>query len=225
MPGDNLKLADEFAFDYDSTITEETWIGPQVIFTMLNAFLQTKSKILDLGIGTGASSLPLKKAGHLITGLDGSEKMLEVCKTKNIAEELLLQDLENPPYPVGNQSFDAVISNGVFHLLHPLVSVIEEVKRVLKPGGYFVFTFEKEAGLEESVEIVHGIWEKKTKTGVYTYKHSTDYIFRKLRENLFEPVFQTEFLGYVNKELEKEFYFIAIAAQLKPDYTRSGFEQ
>jgi len=221
MPGDNLKLANEFAFDYDSTITEENWIGPQVIFTMLNSFLQPKSSILDLGIGTGASSLPLKKEGHFITGLDGSEQMLEVCKTKNIARDLILHDLENPPYPLGNQSFDAVISNGVFHLIHPILPVFVEVKRVLKPGGYFVFTFEKEADLEESTEIESGIWEKKTKTGVLTYKHSTDYIFSKLKENHFEPIFQSEFLGFINKELQQEFYFIAIAAQLKPNHSNS----
>lgn len=215
MPGDNLKLANDFAFDYDSTISDETWIGPQVILMMLDNLLLEPSKILDLGIGTGASSKPLKKEGHFITGIDGSEKMLEVCKEKKIAEELILHDLESPPFPLKNNTFDAAISNGVFHLIHPILHVIEEVKRIVKPGGYFVFTFEKESHLDESNEIEPGIWEKKTKTGVLTYKHSTDYIFSKLRENDFEPLLQTEFLGYVNKELQREFYFIAIAAQLK----------
>ena len=214
VPGDNLKLADYFAADYDSSITDETWIGPHVIHLMLNSLLQAKSKILDLGIGTGASSKPLKKEGHIITGIDGSEKMLEVCKSKNIAEELILQDLEITPFPLTDNLFDAIISNGVFHLVHPILPVIEEAKRLLIPGGYFVFTFEKESDLEESNEIEPGIWEKKTKTGVLTYKHSTGYIFSKLRENNFDPLLQTEFLGYVNKELEKEFYFIAIAAKL-----------
>ncbi len=162
---------------------------------MINPFLQPKSKILDLGIGTGASSIPLKNEGHLITGIDGSEKMLEVCKSKNIAEELILHDLEKLPFPVNNKMFDAVISNGVFHLIHPLIPVFDEVKRILQPNGYFVFTFEKATDLEGSVEIEHGIWEKKTKTGVLTYKHSTEFIFGKLREKQFELIFQTEFTG------------------------------
>ena len=215
MPGDNLKLANDFAFDYDSTISDETWIGPKVILMMLDSLLQLPAKILDLGIGTGASSIRLKKEGHLITGIDGSEKMLEVCRQKNIAEELILFDLESPPFPLKNNTFDAAVSNGVFHLIHPILPVIEEVKRIIKPGGYFVFTFEKESHLEESKEIEPGIWEKKTKTGVLTYKHSSEYIFTKLQENNFEPLLQTEFLGYVNKEFEQEFYFMAIAAQLR----------
>lgn len=218
MPGDNLKLANLFASEYDNTINDENWIGPQIIFLELNPFLQPKSKILDLGIGTGASSVLFKNAGHQITGIDGSEEMLKICDTKNIAEKLILHDLEKLPYPLNNNSFHAVISNGVFHLTHPGLPAIEEAKRLLKPKGYFVFTFEKDSDLEDSTEIQTGIWEKMTKTGVLTYKHSTNYIFDVLRRNSFEIIFQTEFLAFVNKEIEKEFYFIALVAKLnQPD--------
>ena len=215
MPGDNLKLADDYALDYDKTITEENWIGPQILFLELNQFLSPNSKILDLGIGTGASSLLFKNEGHVITGIDGSEKMLEICKSKNIAEKLILQDLENPPFELDDNLFHAVISNGVFHLIHPVSTLIAEVKRLLKPNGYFVFTFEKTSDLEESTEIEPGIWEKKTKTGVLTYKHSIEYMYDTLRKNTFEPLLQAEFLAFENKQLQKEFYFIAVAAQLK----------
>ncbi len=215
MPGDNLKLADEFAADYDTTINSESWIGPQVIFLMLNELLKSQSKILDLGIGTGASSLLFHNEGHLITGIDGSKEMLEICRAKNITEDLLVYDLEKTPFPINDKLFDAVISNAVFHLIHPIKPLFKEVKRLLEPSGYFVFTFEKTTDLEESKEIESGIWEKKTKTGVLTYKQSVDYIFKLLKENQFEPLLQTDFLAYVNKELRKEFYFTAIAARLQ----------
>ena len=214
MPGDNLKLANDFAADYDKTINSENWIGPDVILIQLNPFIQPKSKILDLGIGTGAGSIAFKREGHSITGIDGAEKMLEICKAKEIADDLILHDLEKTPYPLNDSLFDAVISNGVFHLIHPISPVFKEVKRLLKPRGFFVFTFEKDSELESSTEIEPGIWEKKTATGVLTYKHSTDYIFRKLKEYNFEPQLQTEFLAFENKELQKEFYFTAVAAQI-----------
>ena len=214
MPGENLKLADEFAADYDNTINND-WVGPRVIFIMLNELLPPKSKILDLGIGTGASSLLFYNEGHLITGIEGSEKMLEICRAKNIAEKLLLHDLEKPSFKLNDKFFDAVISNGVFHLIYPIEPLFVEVKRILSNNGYFVFTFEKTTGLEGSTEIEPDVWEKKTKTGVLTYKYSADYIFRILKENNFEPILQTEFLAFVNKDLEKEFYFTAIAAKLQ----------
>lgn len=215
MAGDNLKLADEFAADYDNTINSDNWIGPQVIFMMINELIKTESKILDLGIGTGASSQLLSNSGHKITGIDGSKKMLEICHSKNITENLLLHDLENPPFPFEDKSFDAIISNGVFHLIHPIYPLFKETKRILTSGGYFVFTFEKTSELEGSKEIEPEIWEKETKTGVLTYKHSTNYIFSILKENDFEPILQTEFLAFSNNEIQKEFYFTAIAAKLQ----------
>lgn len=215
MPGNNLKLADKFAIDYDNSINSENWIGPQILYLLLNERLQPKSKIVDLGIGTGASSQLFNYDGHLITGVDGSEKMLDVCRAKNMAEDLLLHDIEKTPFPIKDKIFDAVISNGVFHLIHPIKPIFKEVKRILSPGGYFAFTFEKTTALEDSTEIELDIWEKETKTGVLTYKHSIDYIFRILKENDFEPILQTEFLAFVDNEIQKEFYFTAIAAKLQ----------
>ncbi|MBN2637228.1 MAG: class I SAM-dependent methyltransferase [Prolixibacteraceae bacterium] len=215
MPGNNLKLADKYAVDYDNSITNDNWIGPQILYLLLNERLQPKSKIVDLGIGTGASSRLFQLDGHLITGIDGSEKMLEICRAKNIAENLLMHDLETPPFPIKDKVFNAAISNGVFHLVHPIKPIFKEVKRILVPGGYFAFTFEKTTALEDSTEIEPDIWQKKTKTGVLTYKHSTDYIFSILKENDFEPILQTEFLAFSNNEIQKEFYFTAIAAKLQ----------
>ena len=54
-----------------------------------------------------------------------------------------------------------------------------------------------------------------TKTGVLTYKHSLEYIFRILKQNNFESILQAEFLGYINQELQKESYFTAIVAKLR----------
>jgi predicted TPR repeat methyltransferase len=215
MPGENLKLADEFAAVYDNTINSENWVGPQVIYMMLNGLLHPNSEILDLGIGTGTSSLLFYKDGHKITGIDGSGKMLEICRSKNITEKLLSHDLEKPPFQLKDKLFHAILSNGVFHLIHPLFPLFKEVRRLLIPDGYFVFTFEKTTDIEDYTQIEPEIWEKKTKTGVLTYKYSVDYIFKILKENKFEPLLQTEFLAYKNEELQKEFYFTAIAAKLQ----------
>lgn len=220
MPGDNLKLANDFATEYDKSITENNWIGPEVLYQILNPFLERYSNILDLGIGTGASSVPFKNEGHQITGIDGAEKMLEHCKAKNIAKQLILHDLEQPPFPIKQDSFQAVISNGVFHLVYPFSPIFTEVKRLLIPGGYFAFTYEKNTELENSLEIESGIWEKKTKTGVLTYKFSPDFISEQLQKNDFEIIFQTNFLAFVNKQLQKDFYFTALLARLKPNRNR-----
>ena len=156
MPGENLKYADDFANDYDNSILHQNWNGPTLIFDLVNPLLKSEATILDLGIGTGESSLLFQKAKHKISGIDGSANMLKQCRKKNIGSAHFQHNLEELPYPLITNQFDAVISNGVFHLIHPLHPVFSEVKRTLKPKGIFAFTYENTDKLSESTEIENG---------------------------------------------------------------------
>lgn len=215
MQKNNLKFANEFAADYDNSILQNNWIGPEVIFNSINNLLKSNANILDLGIGTGESSLPFQKAGHSITGIDGSANMLEQCRKKKIGSALILHNLEEMSFPIKDKLFDAIISNGVFHLIHPLKPIFSEVKRLLKPDGIFAFTFEGTKNISGSKEIENGIWEKKTETGVFTYKHSPFFIQKILLENNFAVISKNQFLAFKNKKSQTEFYFNAIVAQLQ----------
>ena len=216
MPGKNLQLADDFAADYDASVLQNNWIGPQVLFELLEGELHTPSQVLDFGIGTGESARRFSEAGHAITGIDGSEKMLNQCRNKNIGDRLICHDLEQVPYPLENK-FDAIISNGVFHLINPIKPIFNEVKRLMKPNAVFAFTFEEAGNIEKSVEIESGVWEKETETGVFTYKHSLNYIHHLLAENNFTIVQQKQFLAFQNKKSNIDFYFTLIVARLQPN--------
>lgn len=216
MPGKNLQLADDFAADYDSSVLQNNWIGPKLLFELVEGELNTSSQILDLGIGTGESARRFVEAGHEVTGLDGSEKMLEQCRNKNISERLICQDLEQTPYTLDNK-FDAIISNGVFHLINPLKPLFDEVNSLLHPGGLFAFTFEEAGNIEKSIEIETGVWEMKTESGVLTYKHSLNYIQHLLAENNFTVLQQKQFLAFRNKKSNTDFNFTLIVARLQPN--------
>jgi len=95
MPGINLKLADEFAVEYDNSVLRQNWRGPEILFNLVIDFIKPCSKILDLGIGTGESSVRFRNEGHKIIGVDGSVNMITECKKKEIVAELVLHDLEN----------------------------------------------------------------------------------------------------------------------------------
>ena len=213
MPGINLKLADDFAAGYDKSVLENRWNGPEMVFNAVKEKLKPKSKILDLGIGTGESSVRFQQAGHSIIGLDGSKEMLLKCKEKAIGAELIQHDLEKTPFPFSNNQFDAVISNGVFHLIQPVYPVFSEVNRLLKPKELFAFTFEDDKEPNEYLQLEPGIWELKTKSGVLTYKYSEKYIAEILHRNHFEILHKSRFLAYKNKELGKDYYFTLIVAK------------
>ncbi|NOR75212.1 MAG: methyltransferase domain-containing protein [Draconibacterium sp.] len=215
MPLSNLELVNEFAKDYDKNILKNIWNGPQVIFDETREFISSGNLILDLGIGTGESSKRFQEANCIIIGLDGSPKMLELCKAKNIGKKLVLQNLEETPFPLKTDAFNGIISNGVFHLTNPIKPIFSEAKRILKSKGIFAFSFENSDDVSSYCEIEKGVWMMKAESGVFTYKYSEQYIVELLNQNNFTVHTHKQFLAYVDNELQKETFFTIIVAQLK----------
>ena len=103
----------------------------------------TPQFILDAGTGTGAAIPPLfkkyKKAQ--LVALDLSEEMLKQAgRHGNIlrSPHLVCADIENLPF--ADNVFDLVFSSLSMQWCNDLGAALREAKRVLKPGGLFVFT-------------------------------------------------------------------------------------
>lgn len=94
-------------------------------------------QILDAGCGPGFFSVLLSKAGHEVTGIDGSEGMLEHAranaKAYGATPKLLQGDFGALPFP--DATFDLVVSRNVTHIIREHLKVYAEWLRVLKPGG------------------------------------------------------------------------------------------
>ncbi|WP_456420530.1 class I SAM-dependent methyltransferase [Thermococcus sp.] len=105
----------------------EKWL----IFSMM----RTKSgKALDLGCGTGNYTLELKKRGFDVIGLDASEGMLRIARSKGL--NCIRGNAYSLPFP--EESFDLVLSVTMFEFIHEPEKVLAEIHRVLKPGGEVV---------------------------------------------------------------------------------------
>lgn len=96
------------------------------------------AKVLDLCCGTGDLSKIVKKQSPtaLVTGIDFSDRMISIAKTRGQEVEFLQGDVTNLPYP--DESFDfAIMGFGLRNILNA-EKAIEEVYRILKSGGYFL---------------------------------------------------------------------------------------
>ena len=102
-----------------------------------------KIQNLDVACGTGDLSIELLRRGFSVTGIDLSEEMLEIAKQKTASANFQLSiinfqlaNAEALPFP--DDSFDAVTcAFGIRNFVH-LEKGLEEMTRVLKPGGRMV---------------------------------------------------------------------------------------
>lgn len=131
------------AFDQQAATYDQDMKG-QHARSMYPILLEKLSDIsyhsaLDLGCGTGEMLKMIldRSARKILTGIDLSEKMLEVAKGKlKDKVKLVLADSEHLPFP--DETFDVVYCNDSFHHYPNPENVLAEVKRVLKPGGIFL---------------------------------------------------------------------------------------
>jgi len=103
--------------------------------------------VLDLCCGQGRHSLELARRGFTnIHGLDYSHLLINTAKERAIAAGLdkvaSFQQGDASFIPFSNQTFDVVMclgnSFGYFHSVNDDVQVLQEIARVLKPGGRLV---------------------------------------------------------------------------------------
>ena len=95
---------------------------------------QAGERILDLGCGDGQLSARLAACGAKVTGADASPEMAAAARARGIAVELATAER----LPFADASFDAVFSNAVLHWVRDQDAMMDEVRRVLRPGGRFV---------------------------------------------------------------------------------------
>jgi predicted TPR repeat methyltransferase len=101
---------DKYARDYDNQIKNHDCHIAEILFGLSYEYIKNGDSLLDIGIGTGISSKLFNLAGLNVFGIDGSAEMLDICKTKGIAKELVEQDLLVFPWPYQKDTFDHIIS-------------------------------------------------------------------------------------------------------------------
>lgn len=95
-------------------------------------------RLLDVGCGTGYYLAWARARGFAVTGLDGSADMLERAARLNPGVELKKADVESLPFE--DASFDAVVCIEVLRYLPDSRRCVEEMLRVLRPGGICLVT-------------------------------------------------------------------------------------
>ena len=136
------KKYDAWSRLYDSELNEPYRVSPLESARALDKVLGNKqASILDAGAGTGMVGEALAELGYTnITAVDLSSEMLEVARGKQVYQALYQGNLEHPCDFAPPNSFDAIISVGVFTYGHANPQALHNLFPLLKPGGYFLLT-------------------------------------------------------------------------------------
>lgn len=134
--GEELYLHGDEKEKYDNQARSRYELEPYVLdFADFGA--AKGKRVLEIGVGLGADHQKFAEAGAELVGCDLTERAVEHTRTRlrlfGLCSTLQQADAEELPYK--DDSFDLVYSWGVLHHSPNTVRAVQEVHRVLKPGG------------------------------------------------------------------------------------------
>ena len=122
-------VADEAAYQHKLDVTR--------------SYLTPDSDVMEFGCGTGTTAISHAPHVRHVLGLDVSENMLTIARSRAAAagvtnvtfERADIVDLDLP-----DGRFDMVMGHSILHLLRPRAraATLAKVHRLLRPGGVFV---------------------------------------------------------------------------------------
>jgi SAM-dependent methyltransferase len=113
----------------------DPWLDP-----CLDAMHAAGNAVLELGCGIGEDAAELTAQGFRVLASDLSRKMVRAAAANAPEARIFVADL-SAPLPVRSAAVDSVVASLSIHYFpwQQTVAVVEEVRRVLRPGGLFAF--------------------------------------------------------------------------------------
>jgi SAM-dependent methyltransferase len=129
-------------YEIEATVEETHWwfVGRRKLFAreLSNAGVSPNGRVLDVGTSTGANLRMLRELGFRnAIGLDPSEDAVRICIEKGRGP-VLRGDVQALPFPSG--SMDLVLATDVVEHVVDDLRALQEICRVLAPGGKALIT-------------------------------------------------------------------------------------
>jgi ubiquinone/menaquinone biosynthesis C-methylase UbiE len=104
------------------------------------------------GRGGGASYVARYLKPKSMLGIDLSDKAVDFCNSHYTVEGLSFRQGDAEKLPLADESVDAVVNLESSHCYGSMGQFLSEVQRVLRPGGYFLFSDHRD---QDKIETLH----------------------------------------------------------------------
>ncbi len=134
-PEDNRRLYARWAATYDDEFAVDMDYMLPLHVAEAYAEVGGQGPVIDLGAGTGLLGAALKISGiGPVEATDLSQEMLDVAAKKGLYERLFTGDLLGR-LPVEDGAYAGAVSSGTFTHGHVGPEALDEVLRIVRPGG------------------------------------------------------------------------------------------
>lgn len=105
-------------------------------------YLKPASNVLEVGCGTGTTALKLADLAKSYTANDFSPELIKICKQRQSegdkGKHVDFQVADIRSLDTSKTQYDAVVVMNTLHLLPEPQSAVNNLQKVLNPGGLFV---------------------------------------------------------------------------------------
>lgn len=138
---DNKEFFDDYINMRNKEINANNLIEKPIFQSLLPSFKD--KKILDLGCGFGDLCKFAENDGaRKVVGIDISKNMIDKAKKINYGEKISYLNLPMEKINEINEKFDFVLSSLAFHYVENFNKLIKNIKNLLVPNGYLIFSQE-----------------------------------------------------------------------------------
>jgi len=177
-------------YEQESNVYDEvrfkSYHGKYSVFIQRSVVLDLIGKckgkyVLEIGSGTGRFTRELVKKGAHVVCVDLSRKMHEQSRLslRNDGAEFFVMSGLNLGF--ADESFDGCLTVNVMSHIKNDSGIFEEVRRVLKKGGFFVANFPNMSGIYFPVGWIVNLFQRSLQAPVYSRWYSVGEIIRSLR--------------------------------------------
>ena len=166
----------------------------------IHEYLKPNNKILDIGAGTGAYSIPLSNEGYSVTAIELVKHNLRVIEKNNPSIKTILGNAKD--LSKIKDKYDLTLLFGpMYHLItkEEKIKALLEAKRVTKKGGIIIVAYY----MNDYAVIKHGFIENKIKESIINNEINDNFHITPNKTDLYSMVTLDD-INEINNEVNIE---------------------
>jgi SAM-dependent methyltransferase len=142
-----------------------------------------RGRALDVAAGSGIATAALAEQGWEMSAIELGDELAGQIRARGVTD-VRIHELGSGPLPFADGTFRAVFAGEILEHLVDTAGFLDDVRRVLVPGGVLVLTTPNLASLENRLRLLLGIYPKWVDYELAGEGHVRGYTVPVLRRQL-----------------------------------------